>query len=201
VLALGIIRAIQLHGLRKDALRFSGLFLLCAFPCILLAVLKNLSIAGTALPLNTQFQPEGSLSTGSLAWSLRNLGWSYWFAFGRTYSIVLPPAAYILIVGGGVIAAGLGLWKERSTCRDLTVFAAAAIGLAVTASVCYTLSYPSGANTSWGKNLYPAILPTALCMAFGWRHASADGGRIVTAAGSTCLFAGCCWALMQLMAL
>lgn len=201
LLPLGLLRAYQLHGTGRRAVRFALVFLSCALPGMALGILKNLVVVGHGFPLNTQFQPGWNITPGSILWAVRNIGWSFLLAFGRTYSIALPAWCYLAFTIPAVGLAGLGFRKAGQAARDLLLFTGTSIALAVAASLYYTVSYPSGLNTSWGKNIFPVLLPIAIAFAVGWRCSVKTGAWMVLGGFSALFLAGCAWGLLQLLSL
>ena len=169
-------------------------------PGLMLAVAKNITVTGSALVLNTQVQQHWSFSISSLFWALRNIGWSFWLAFGRTYGITAPPFVYIATIVPLVGAAGVGLWNARRLYGTEYVILFSGVFLALIASLYYSLSYPPGTATSWGKNLYPVLPMISILLAIGWENAL-RGKPAVTYAGLFLMVMGCGWAAYRLATL
>ena len=169
-------------------------------PGFLLVVLKNLSLTGSAIVLNTQVPFEWNVSIASVVWSLRNLGWSFWLAFGRIYGITPPPVIYLVTAGSLTIAAVIGWWKSWRELRETGIILGAGIVLVVIASLYYTLTHPAGSITSWGKNLYCVLPFFSIGFAFGWEKAFRSG-KAISIAGISLMIIGCGWAAYRLTTL
>lgn len=160
----------------------------------LLLTARNVLQYGSVLALNPGVGRAIDVSPGHLVWALRNLNWSFWLAFGRTYQITLPPAVYLFTVLPLLAAAGFGWLRLRRTHRDLLHLLLFAILGASVLSLGYTLLYPPGTMTSWGKNLYPVLPLAAVFFANGWNGVS----RKISFAALVLMAAGCGWALLTL---
>jgi hypothetical protein len=162
--------------------------------------LRNLLVYGDLLVITPGVEKAFSLSVPQVLRALRNMSWSYWFAFGRTYEIHLLPAVYVL--GGGLLTgtALFGWWRKRS---DLEVrrkgwFLILTALLGILASLAFTLAYPPGIQTSWGKNLYPLLPLFAAFAAFGWKAAFPRFPRFVPWFATLLLLTGSFWGLLNL---
>ncbi len=182
---------------RKRAAKLILLACVCWLPGVVLAAAKNLSLTGSILVLNTQVEPQWNLSLDSLVWSLRNLTWSFWLAFGRTYRIALPPSVYVLTIVPLTVGAAYGLWRVRKEFRADVIILLSGIALALLASLYYSLSYPPRTMTSWGKNLYPVLTLFAVFFAVGWEH-TLRGKALFMYTGLVLMAAGCGWAAYQI---
>ncbi len=165
-----------------------------------LAIMKNLSLTGSAFTLPGHVQHEWNLSLPSLFWAIRNLGWSFWLAFGRVYDIAPPSLLYLATVLPLTLAAVVGLWMARRHFRFAIIMTVTGIGLALLASLYYSLSYPSGTMTSWGKNLYCVLPLFAIAYALGWENLF-HGKPYASTLGLLCMVSGCAWAAYRLMLL
>jgi hypothetical protein len=163
-------------------------------------VLRNILVYGDPLVITPGVEKGFSISFSQVLRALRNMSWSFWLAFGRTYEIHLLPAVYV--IGGGMLtgAAGYGWWRKRGDPEvrrkawSLTVIGV----LGILASLSFTLSYPPGIQTSWGKNLYPLLPLFAAFAAFGWTKAVPRFPRLVPCVANTLLLAGSVWGLVRL---
>lgn len=182
---------------RKRAAKLILLAFVCWLPGVVLAAAKNLSLTGSILVLNTQVGHQWNLSLGSLVWSLRNLTWSFWLAFGRTYRIALPPFVYVLTIVPLTVGAAYGVWRVRKALRTDVIVLVSGIALALLASLYYSLSYPPHTMTSWGKNLFPVLTFFAVFFAVGWEH-SLRGKSLFMYTGLLLMAAGCGWAAFQI---
>ncbi|NLP11034.1 glycosyltransferase family 39 protein [bacterium] len=113
------------------------------------------------------------ISLPQCLWALRNLAWSYWLAFGRTYQVTVPVALYLLTVLPAMVIAAIGWLRMRKVQPDLFIVTIVSLLLGIIASLWFTLSYPPGMQTSWGKNLYPLLPLTAVFMILGTKNAFA----------------------------
>ncbi len=189
---------------RQDApgalrLRWAVVFLSAwAVGAALLAV-RNFMLYGHVLVLNPGAPMQWHFSFSSLIWALRNLAWSFWFAFGRTYEVVLPAPVYVIVVGLFLLFALAG-WKNVLSARSAlpgNIFFA--VSIATFASLYYTFSYPPGAMTSWGKNLYPVLVFAALFFAIGWNAVSNDRLKFFPFAAVVLFIAGDVLAVWMLL--
>lgn len=182
---------------RKKVAKLMLIAFVCWLPGAALAAAKNLSMTGSILVLNTQVEHQWNFSLGSVLWSLRNLAWSFWLAFGRTYRIVLPPFVYVLTIVPLTVGATYGLWRVRKAFRPDIMVLLSGIALALLASLYYSLSYPPRTMTSWGKNLYPVLTLFAVFFAIGWEH-TLRGKALFKYTGLLLMGAGCGWAAYQI---
>ncbi len=186
--------------LRGGLLRSSLLFLPgCVIGVGVLAI-RNLLVYGHLLVITPGLERGFAVSDGRLLWALRNMGWSFWLAFGRTYEVHLSPQVYILVAGVLTAVALAGWWRYRGTraARSNALLIAIATALGVAASLTFTLSYPSGTQTSWGKNLYPLLPLFAAFAGFGWTKAFPEWSRAVSGIAIAVLLAGSAWGLTQI---
>jgi len=103
---------------------------------------------------------------------LRNFFWSFWVAFGRAYEIHLPALLYLVVFFPVSIASIFGIGKSLKRCsvicpdRELTLKFVLVSTIFIIASLHYSLFFFGGVNTSWGKNIFPA-LPAVLALFVG----------------------------------
>ena len=104
-------------------------------------------------------------------WALRNLIWSFWLAFGRAYKMVPAPVMYTIFFIPIMLLALAGWFKNKIKAGEKKLFIeiSFSIGLAVIASLYYTLGYKEGTMTSWGKNIYPVLPYAAMFFVIGWK--------------------------------
>jgi 4-amino-4-deoxy-L-arabinose transferase-like glycosyltransferase len=163
-------------------------------------VLRNVLVYGDPLVITPGVEKGFSISLSQVLRALRNMGWSFWLAFGRTYEIHLSPAAYV--IGSGILtgAALFGWWRRRESLdvRRKAWFFIVTGALGILASLAFTLSYPPGIQTSWGKNLYPLLPLFAAFAAFGWKEAFPRFPRLVPWSANALLLAGSVWGLLSL---
>jgi hypothetical protein len=200
LLPLGLSLARPAAEERKRTWRLALLLL----PGLVLGVgilaLRNILVYSDILVITPGVERGFSISFPQVIHALRNIGWSFWLAFGRTYEVHLFAAAYV--IGGGLLAgtALSGWWRWRA---DLEVRRKAwffiATGLSgILASLAFTLSYPPGIQTSWGKNLYPLLPLFAAFAAFGWKEAVPRYPRFVPWSATFLLLTGSIWGLLSL---
>lgn len=163
-----------------------------------LLLARNVWMYDSLLVINPGVQAGWSFSTAHLTWALRNLIWSFWLAFGRTYTLTPPPAVYIITVGPMMLGALVGLWKSRSQYRAIVTACGIGLGTTVAGSLLYTLSYPIGEMTSWGKNLFPVLPLVSMLLAIGLSELHRAYATVVTTAGVSMMILGCVWAAIAL---
>jgi 4-amino-4-deoxy-L-arabinose transferase-like glycosyltransferase len=163
---------------------------------LVLVVARNVWTYGTllALPL-----PGGdaAFNLPALVHAARNLAWSFSIAFGRTYEIHPAPWVYLVTTLPLILLAVLGWWRRRRETpagREIALLGLSLL-LGVAASLLFTLRYPEGAQTSWGKNLYPLLPLIAYGLAFGWEEALPGRRRALPIVALTLCAAGSLWPL------
>lgn len=205
---------------------------------------RNLWLYDELQGVNPGAPRDFRLDPAVAAWALRNLFWSFWYAFGRLYEQQLPVTGYLALAASLALLTGRGAWVrwrahvagageggDSGNAGNARVAASppvagaagregedsgnagaagggpwpawigwlarhplqtlflAGVPVYVLASLVYTLSYPFGTMTSWGKNLYPLLLPIAGTLA--WVVAADRTGRRLFAAGCAGLLALC----------
>lgn len=182
---------------------------------LIVLVARNLWLYGDLQGVNPGAPKEFRADPGVAAWALRNLFWSFWYAFGRIYEVQLPLAGYALLALAVAVVVGRGGWIRWRGWRSaagtegvrgawvfwiswlarhpLQTLFVVGFPVFVLASLVYTLSYPFGTMTSWGKNLYPLLLPIAGTLA--WVGAPDRTGVRLLAAGCAGLLGLCTAAL------
>ena len=186
------------HGSRP---KLASITLVAALPGIALLFWRNLALYHSLIVVYPGVETNWSFITGHIVWAIRNLIWSFWLAFGRTYQITLPPVVYILTILPLTLGAAVGLARTPAVHRRLIVTGIGTTIFAVVASLIYTFSYPPGEMTSWGKNLYPVLPVIALLLALGWRYLTPRPSSLVPRVAITLLIIGDLWALLKLMEL
>ncbi len=186
--------------MQGGALRSALLFLPGIAVGVGALVLRDFLVYGRPLVLTPGVERGFAVSGGQLVWALRNLGWSFWLAFGRTYEIHLSPVLYVPVAGMLTAAALAGWWRFRGTpaVRSAALLIVVPTALAVIASLVFTLSYPPGTQTSWGKNLYPLLPLCAAFAGFGWTRVFPRWPRFVSGLAIAVLLAGSAWGLIQI---
>lgn len=134
-----------------------------------------------------------ALDAGNMFHAVRNLFGSFWIAFGRTYQVRPPAFIYALTVLPLFIAAAAGIVRVFRRHADFLAIPLTSVVFGILFSLAFTLSYPAGTMTSWGKNLYPLLSLLAPLFAIGWGHASARRGPLLTRIAVALLFVFCCW--------
>lgn len=163
--------------------------------------IRNLVMYNDLLAMNPGIDRQLDLSPGNILRAIRNLSWSFWLAFGRRYRITPVPAVYILTALPLMLAAATGWVKSFGQRRRLASQIGLGIGLAITASLCYTLGYPAGNMTSWGKNLFVVLPLISIFMVTGWRTFSPRLGTFFPRFGILLLVAGSIWGLIKVVSL
>jgi hypothetical protein len=126
------------------------------------------------------------------------LGGSFWLALGRIYEIRHPVSIYLTIIMPMTLLGVLG-WirvfrKERD--REISWLILVGIVSAVCASLLFTLSFPAGQQTSWGKNLYVVLPLLALLFVRGWRNVSRVDSGVLPWIGLALMVIGSVWGLL-----
>ncbi len=167
---------------------------------VLVLAARNVAVYGDPIVITPGVESGLGLTGLHLLRAVRNMGWSFLLAFGRTYEIHLSPPAYVLAGGALLATASAGWWMRRKApaVRSTALLIAVAAGMGVVASLVFTLSYPAGTQTSWGKNLFPLLPLVAASAAFGWVTVFPRYPRIVPWLAIAVLFAGSVWGLTQL---
>lgn len=188
---------------RADGGKFRRLVLLFV-PGIVVGVAvlaaRNMLVYGDLFVITPGVPREFAVTDGQIVRALRNMAGSFWLAFGRTYDVHLSRPAYVLGAGLLTLAALVGWWKCRKTpaVRSNALLVAVPAGLGAAASLAFTLSYPPGTQTSWGKNLYPLLPLLAAGAAFGWTRVIPRSPRAVPWLATVVLLAGSVWGLIRL---
>ncbi|MCI0531463.1 MAG: glycosyltransferase family 39 protein [candidate division Zixibacteria bacterium] len=165
---------------RRNWLKSLAPVLAIAFLMVLPWALLNLKTYGTMLPVNPSFHVNSvafSAVPSELYHSLRNMFWSFWAAAGRVYEIHFPIWLYVFIFGGISLICVAGMLKgflsnagedEDNDKAEKQVLAIGGIFvlLLLFGSLYHTLW--GSLLTSWGKNLYVAILPLSILFSYGW---------------------------------
>lgn len=154
----------------RPALKHVFFGIIGALPGIILLIARNMAQAGTQLLLNPGRAIHPEVTVSAIAHALQTIAWSTWFAFGRIYNISLPPPVYVVVVIPLLIAAAMGLSQWRKGNEFFLMLLTAAIVATLLTSLAFTLSYPERTQTSWGKNLFPVLLPAAAGLSIGWRR-------------------------------
>ena len=164
---------------------------------LVLLVVRNIVQYQEVLGIMPGRERDFAFSLAHLIWALRNLGWSFWMAFGRIYEVVPPAFVYLLAVVPMVVAASAGWVKEWSDpqSRPLAWLAIAGVACGILLSLMLTMSYPEGTQTSWGKNLYPMLVPVAIVAVRGWERALVRWPRALPLLFLAVLLAGCLWGI------
>ena len=159
-----------------------------------IVVARNLLTYGSIVALPPH-SPGAEITLSSLVHALRNLGGSFWLAAGRVYEIHPPVWVYLVTALPLTLFALLGWWRRRKEVavkRD-AFLVGLAVSSALAASLWFTLSYPEGTQTSWGKNVYPVLPLIAYAFAFGWSEAIPRFRMHIPLAGTALLLAGSLW--------
>lgn len=198
ILPVLLLRIAQVaEGDRRSFRRFALASAWGILAALILLAARNMLQYQELLAIMPGRERDFSFSLSHLVWALRNLGWSFWLAFGRTYDVVPASAVYLLAVVPMVVAAALGWKKEWNVPQSRPVAWLALTGLAggILLSLALTMSYPEGTQTSWGKNLYPAVVLIAMVFVRGWERAAARWPRALPAVFLATMLAGCLWGL------
>ncbi len=140
-------------------------------------------------------------SASQCLWALRNLSWSYWLAFGRIYQVTAPVALYLVTVLPAMVIAAVGWLRMRRGQPGLFLLTNISLLLGTGASLWFTLSYPPGMQTSWGKNLYPLLPLSAIFMILGVRNAFARLRNAIPVILIALLLCGCLYGWLGLQSL
>jgi hypothetical protein len=185
---------------RSEGMEFTLRRAALLLPGILLGVsgvvVRNLLSYGTvvALPLPAG---EPSFTVPATLHAMRNLFWSFWMAFGRTYENHPGAWVYLATALPLTLLGAFGWWRSRREGRArreiVLIILSLLIGLA--ASLFFTLRSPEGTQTSWGKNLYPLLPLIAYTLAFGWGEALPGARRTLPIAALALCAAGSLWPL------
>lgn len=192
--------ALRLHAVVRerpeDRQTFVVVVLLPVLISLLLMVARNVISYGEPLAVIPWRERAYGVSLEGILWAFRNLAWSFWMAFGRLYEITAAPWVYVATVAPMIGVAALGWLRRGPTARDheFLVLAMAGIGTGLLLSLLWTFAYPEGTQTSWGKNLFPALPFIALLFAGGWEQMR--GGKVDwSGVFLLLLLAGCVWGI------
>ncbi|UCC45674.1 MAG: glycosyltransferase family 39 protein [Candidatus Zixiibacteriota bacterium] len=162
---------------------------------------RNLIMYDGLLAINPGLPQEWTVSIPEVWGAVRNLTWSFWLAFGRLYRVTPAPIVYIVTAFPLMALAVLGWIRIYKRQFSLFALLGIGIGVAIAASLWYTLAYPPRVMTSWGKNLYPVLPLIAVFCVLGWRAISGRFSAAVPVVASVVLLTGCVWGLIRLAAL
>jgi len=138
------------------------------------------------------------ISLPQCLWALRNLSWSFWLAFGRTYQVTAPVVLYLATVLPAIVIAAIGWLRMRQVEPGPAILIIVSLLLGTAASLWFTLSYPPGRQTSWGKNLYPLLPLTAVFMIVGNKNAFARPRNPAPVILIALLLCGCLYGWLRL---
>lgn len=142
-----------------------------ALPATLLLVIRNLTEYGSLTATMPGVETAWSFGAENILRAARNLFWSFWFAFGRLYEIQLPALLYLLLFLPLSLLPLAALRRRRNLPIPPSTLVISIVA-AIVISLLFTLSWPSGTMTSWGKNLYP-LLPV-IGLLFGYADLTGD---------------------------
>ena len=153
-------------GLRRRLLRYGA----GAAIGVGLLLARNIIQYDALLAVMPGVEREAALDPANVAHAVRNLFGSFWLAFGRLYTVHPPFLFYLLTFVPMTIAAAAGYLRSRAQ-RPLPLgLLTVTFACAVLLSLAFTLSYPAGTMTSWGKNLYPLLPLFAIVAGVGWNR-------------------------------
>jgi hypothetical protein len=161
-------------------------------------VVWNVFQHGHAVTLNPVMTSTFHLSVPQLLNAVRNLTWSFWLAFGRTYDVHLGPAAYAITALPVMLLAVVGWRRVPAALRALGVLSLIAVIVGIAGALFFVLTTPPEFGTSWGKYVYPLLLIIAPSVIIGLSAVSHTWGRAIIGATLLILAAGCFWGLLQL---
>ncbi len=164
-------------------------------------VTRNIIIYGDWLAINPGLESGWGLTVGNILRAIRNLGWSFWLAFGRTYHTVPGPIVYLLTALPLILISLWGWSRIHRQHRRLLLLIMLAVIPSIFGSLWYTLSYSPGTMTSWGKNLFPTLPLLAVFFVVGWRAALPRISWLIPAGGTLVMIAGCLWALGRMLSI
>lgn len=159
--------------------------------------LRNIFQFGNILISDPGFETKFSFSFNHIIWAIRNLLWSFWFAFGRIYEIIPSPLIYIIIILPLLLLAIYAWFKICKVHSNLFQFSIISIILGVFSSLSYTLSYPPGTTTSWGKNLYPILPIIVIFLIVGWNSVFRKHKIIISISTIIVMLISCIWVLFK----
>jgi len=162
---------ITIHCPKSNRVRITALFLLSWSIGLIALLAVNWQQYQTLLAVTPGADRGCYLSLPQCLWALRNLAWSFWLAFGRIYQVTAPVSLYLVTVLPAMVIAAIGWLRIRQVQPGLFILTIVSLLLGTVASLWFTLSYPPGMQTSWGKNLYPLLPLTAIFMILGNKNA------------------------------
>jgi 4-amino-4-deoxy-L-arabinose transferase-like glycosyltransferase len=166
--------------------------------CAVLLAMRNVTVYNSMLALNPGAESGFSITIENTLRAVRNLTWSFWLAFGRAYTVRPGALVYLATALPLMLASLIGWIRMRRPDKKLLTVALSAIVLSMTASMWYTLSYPAGTMTSWGKNLFPVLPLIAVLLTVGWREIWPKRPNVVPAVAVVVMGIGCIWGLITL---
>lgn len=164
---------------------------------IITLVIRNYVQFDALVVTDPGYVKQFSFSVDYLIYAVRNLTWSFWFAFGRTYQITPPIYIYLITIVPLLILSIIGIIKNFNKFNFVFIFAFFALGIVTLFSLYYTLTYPMGTATSWGKNLYPVISLTGILLAVGWNYLFKKHQIKIISLAIAMMLTGLIWVLFQ----
>ncbi|MBN1638880.1 MAG: glycosyltransferase family 39 protein [Ignavibacteriales bacterium] len=164
---------------------------------IFLILLRNIFQYDEILVTDPGYTKDFTFSIEYVIYAIRNLMWSFWLAFGRFYQITPPAYVYVITIIPFLILAIWGLFKNFRRYNFIFIISLFAITINTIISLYYTLSYPIGASTSWGKNLYPVISLIVILLVISWNYLLKNHSIKITSFAIILMLIGIVWVLFQ----
>ena len=165
---------------------------------VLLLLGRNLIQYHDLLALNPGAVGGFGLTLGNVVRAVRNMTWSFWLAFGADYKTTPGPVVYLVTALPLMLAALAGWFRKGSRHTGAGLGWIFSVGVAVLASLTFTMCYPPGEMTSWGKNLFVVLPFAAILAVVGWTRLYRRRPWLIPSIATALMLAGCCWGLWRL---
>ena len=197
---IAMVRITQLNGTdQKTRLHLGFIAVTGCLVGLLPLLVRNITIYNQLIVYNVGV-PSGNGVTVSNVWrAATNLLRSFWLSFGADYSIHPETWLYVVIILPLVLLAFYGSLRKWHQHRNVLILIITGITVSVVASLAYTLSYPPGKMTSWGKNLFPVLPLISAFFALGWTTVAKKHSNGFLWIIASVLTMGCTWGLIKLI--
>lgn len=182
---------------------FKKYFVSFAIPALILFLvlaLRNMQLYDSALAINPGKDQEFGVSLQKLFFAIRNLTWSFWAAFGKYYELTPGVVVYLTVFLPIMAVAVYGWAINKPLLNNASKLFLISFLPMFAASLWFTFSYPLGSETSWGKNLFPALPFIAVFFIKSWELALKKIKYLKTEFVLFILLFFCAWGIISLNA-